>query len=982
MNSTLTKIIELSDFAEHNEPRVQLVRPHEFNTKLAHIKTASEAMDYIKGVKPVPNKTLILVLAMTAGEFYGANRNGDAWPERPLRVGPTDITADDVLPKHYKTFETNANVFRHHINKDPEKRIGQVMKAFYNWPMHRVELLLALDNNAAEDVVQEVESGKFPAVSMGCKVRFDVCFAEKTPIATDTGLRQIESVEVGTLVRTHTGQLRRVKETFQRRYSGSVYYVYAQGIPAVHGVTENHPLYVLRREQLRNCWGSTNKDQKRRCTPNDQGVCRVCGNTLPDPQWVPAKDIEIGDYVVCPVPTPKNMDVSPAMAYVLGAYLGDGCVYSARRGKQRNGEYEDRGLRFEIGYEHPQVLDRLETALRQVHGKDFYVANLKKDDGRRDTALFQIYDKALAQEAIRICGAGSRTKFVNEEVLHWSHAARLAFVGGYLDTDGCIDPKKGNARFVSTSESVAFGIQSVLASVGMPASTHHETVIGEYTKQPLDVWVVSLGTAYVRRLADVSGKAAALSRNRRVKDEHIVIRNMLCARVTKIETEEVTDMAVYNLAVEEDESYVAGWFAAHNCSICGNCAPSRKEYCDHAKYQLGDLLSNGKRVFVWNPSPKFFDISMVRRPADRLGFMMKKVAEAVPEIYSSADLGEYAERMSRKVANLRKLSLIHKILKGVISATKNDSGEVREIKNFGDQVATPAAKQMPPIPDETIKQLVHHRPAEVLATLSSLGILLTTPEFIKYFVWRIDPDMEIPEDELDRAVAAQQHVFELLAENPKILDEIDELGYLSSDTKNIDEGLARKVQSLIEKRSQSQDWILHRMLKTAYTPGDFDLVDVTDPNTGEQYQTTEGEIRRSQGAVQKQYRKNILGGAAMLAGGLAMLPIPGLRYAAPLLLNPGSRRMMAPSEPQSVSTPYGKVYGPGQTPEFRGFKGTALVEKQSEATEPDLANATIRLAMDLQHRPRARGKKIAMLLDGGELSFEQAAKKIGELICL
>lgn len=591
MSKTLTKIIELSELAEYDEPRVQLVRPHEFNVKLARIKTAGEAMDYIKNVKPIPGKTIILVLAMTAGEFYGANRNGDAWPERPLRVGTTDITADDVLPKHYHTFETNANVYRHHINKDPAKSIGQVQKAFYNWPMHRVELLLALDNKLAEDAVQEIESGKFPAVSMGCRVKYDVC------------------------------------------------------------------------------------------------------------------------------------------------------------------------------------------------------------------------------------------------------------------------------------------------------------------------------------------------------------------------------------------------------SICGNCAPSRKEYCEHAKYQLGELLSNGKRIFVWNPSPKFFDISIVRRPADKLGYMMKKVAEAVPEIYSSADLGDYAEGVSRKIANLRKLSLIHKVLRGTIGATKNDSGEVREIKNFVNHVATPAAKQMPPIPDETIKQLVRYRPAEVLATLSSMGILLTTPEFIKYFVWRIDPDMDISEEELDRAVAVQQHVFELLASNPKILEEIDELGYLNSDPSNIRDELVKKVQPLVEKRSQAQDWILHRMIKVGYTPGDFDLVDVIDPVTGNQYLTTVGAIRRSRGGVQKRYRYNILGGAGLLAGGLAMMAVPGLRHAAPLLLNPGAKRMMSPEEPQSVMTPHGKVYGPGQTPGFRGFRGTELVEKQSEAPEPDMANATIRLAMDLQHRPRARGRKIAMRINEDELSFEQAAEKLGELIC-
>ena len=60
------KIIELDELSPHDEPYIQLVRPGEYN-RLGHVKTANEALDYIKHVKPIPNKTVILMLAMTAG---------------------------------------------------------------------------------------------------------------------------------------------------------------------------------------------------------------------------------------------------------------------------------------------------------------------------------------------------------------------------------------------------------------------------------------------------------------------------------------------------------------------------------------------------------------------------------------------------------------------------------------------------------------------------------------------------------------------------------------------------------------------------------------------------------------------------------------------------------------------------------------------------------------------------------------------------
>jgi hypothetical protein len=598
------KFIELDELSKYGEPTIQIVRPHEFN-KLAHVKTASEALDYIKNVKPMPGKTIILVLAMTAGEFYGFNRNGDGWSERPMRIGKTIIGPDEVLPKHYQSFENSANVFRHHINKDPEKRIGQVVRAFYNWPMHRVELLLALDNQQAEDIVQEIESGKYPACSMGCKVKYDVC------------------------------------------------------------------------------------------------------------------------------------------------------------------------------------------------------------------------------------------------------------------------------------------------------------------------------------------------------------------------------------------------------NICGNCAPSRKEYCDHAKYQLGETLSNGKPVGVWNPSPKFFDISMVRRPADRLGFMMKKVAESVPELHSGSELGEYVAEASKKVANLRKLSLIQKVLNGSIPAAKTDSGTTHEVKQFNDAVAAPAAASMPPIDDATIRQLISYRPAEVLSTLASMGILLTTPEFLKYFVWKFAPDIDIPEEYLDRAVAAQHQVFSALAENPELLDSMEETGCLELSPENINQALAEKMSSWVEKRSQHRDWLVKRSFfglrqttpdpTTGYTPGDFDLVNVRDPNTGKEYQTTHSVARRTEGLAKMQKLKKILGGGALLAGGLALAPFRGARMAAPLLGLSGVRRLSRASQgyPHIRAETGENIYLPTQYHGKTIFPGTELVEKQSASAEFGISDAVIKMAMEFAHRPRARNKKVAaIILDEGGTNFDAAALKVGDAICL
>jgi hypothetical protein len=144
-------------------------------------KHASEAFDYIRTVQPEPGKTAMLVLALGAEETYGANRNGDGFPEYPVyRRGGGKTAADawvlpdEVLPRHHGSFE-RGHVFKHHVNRDPAKSSGTVKRAFWNPRMHRVELVISVDNAKDPEWVARVNDGEFPAVSMGCRIKYDVC---------------------------------------------------------------------------------------------------------------------------------------------------------------------------------------------------------------------------------------------------------------------------------------------------------------------------------------------------------------------------------------------------------------------------------------------------------------------------------------------------------------------------------------------------------------------------------------------------------------------------------------------------------------------------------------------------------------------------------------------------------------------------------------------------------------------------------------
>jgi hypothetical protein len=152
----MIKLLENSfDFGE---PAFQILDPRRPLVKSA----SSEIQDYCKTIKSEAGRTQLLVLAMGSGETYGANRNGDFFPEQEL------------INNHH-TFEKYAKWYKHHQNKDPNKSYGNVKKSFYNNAMKRVELLCSIDNAKNPELVKRANLGEDIPVSMSCRVPFDVC---------------------------------------------------------------------------------------------------------------------------------------------------------------------------------------------------------------------------------------------------------------------------------------------------------------------------------------------------------------------------------------------------------------------------------------------------------------------------------------------------------------------------------------------------------------------------------------------------------------------------------------------------------------------------------------------------------------------------------------------------------------------------------------------------------------------------------------
>jgi hypothetical protein len=158
----MLKIIEIDPSYYNDEPLIKVLDTS--GTK-ALIKSAADSRvtEFLSQLKPEPNRVYLHIIAMGASDYWGKNLNADIYLDQDLR-------------KHYKTFETNpAHVFRNHVNKRSEIAMGEVVLAFYNERMHRVELCAWVDKDKAADLLEKLEAGETIATSMACRTPSDAC---------------------------------------------------------------------------------------------------------------------------------------------------------------------------------------------------------------------------------------------------------------------------------------------------------------------------------------------------------------------------------------------------------------------------------------------------------------------------------------------------------------------------------------------------------------------------------------------------------------------------------------------------------------------------------------------------------------------------------------------------------------------------------------------------------------------------------------
>lgn len=856
----MRKIIELDEhFPKTGELTVQPVPSwgsgrHHDTSRVT--KYASAALDYIKAVAPEPGKTLLLLNALGAEETYGPNRNGDGFPEFPVPARGKTASADrrwfvppgEELTSHFDSFERNpAHAFQHHVNRDPAKASGVVKKAFWNPRMHRVELLVSVDNDKDPEWIKRANDGEFVPVSMGC-------FLAGAPVALADGTEKpIEQIVVGDLVRTHTGRVQPVTEVHQRAYRGNVYTVRAEAHPAFHA-TEEHPFFVTPRESVRE---PARKGAKARWRTDAKVEGAWTHASCLDDQFL----LEPIDRTVVDAPYATR-----AFARLFGYYLAKGHIIW-----RDNKPYAIELTTHQDDSVHAEI-----AALCTAFG----TKNEPWTFERKNYAVargIMICDEQLATLCYTHGGTHAKQKRLSMAAMQWPPALQREMFGAYANGDGC--GRDGWLKVSTASSTLAAQWLRLLPRLGVLASgsTLNHAAGGGFNVTATIEHVVHIGIQWAWRLRDVCAKVTVREVLAR-KESRKIIGDYVVTPIRDI-TQTYQEVAVYNLEVAEDNSYLVEGLATHNCRIkrdvcarCGNEAPTRAAYCDHVKYAMNVVDANGFKDYVHNPSPDFFDISRVFRPADRTGYTLKKVAD-VADIRLSADLGAEIDRLAIKGAAAQKLSDINKVIRAepLASSTLTPDAQAFIVK-FRDHAAPKLARAQ----DIDVAPLFGHSLGTTLRTAAEVGFVFNDAEFIRLASTKLaGHSVPLAPAQHAKIAAAARWTLATFGEHPQLLEALLATGTLEA-TKQAST-LVPFFTDACEKRAYVGEMLYRRLVPegTGFRP---DAAATTDLLQIGDNQTTRGAAIAAQDAVTRSHIGKVVGGTALLLGGYkALTAFPWLR---------------------------------------------------------------------------------------------------------
>ena len=569
-----------------------------------------------------------------------------------------DMFPLDEIKRAYTTF-IGRNIFLDHNTTSVRNAVGKIIAAELREDEEGqtyVACLFKIDRELHPDIARKIENGIIDSVSMGANVNNTECLPPQTKIFTPDGQVMIKDLCVGDYVLTHKGHFKKVTKTFKNK----------------------HPEYMVK---IQYADGSDSKQLNiTRKRPYGSYVVLTLNHPvlLESGEWLPATYIRPGDKVMCLTKRCLLCGKPLLYNYKWRNFCSAQCkhIYTQEQ--------------------HPELIIKAQAGLQKWLStvSDEELADIRN---RSTKSLKEYYKNMSAEDRERI------SKQTSERMRHFfdtpseardREIARRVEYGKTLYTDPA---KKEIAKqhLLAIRKSLCTTKRSkleVLFEKGLLARGYSDFTINKYMEldgmrmYPDFVFedkkiCVEIDGEYWHNRPEIKAKdlkkTAILQNNKytvlhftgtqvtknldgcldtfeRVYNNHAGEYEFAPMEVLSVETFKTTPRTndVYNISVEEDESYIAENLVVHNCSICSNIATREADFCVHQKSP--SLYSN---YYAINRGVEFTELSLVSVPADPSAKMhkvfdmhkgMQKVAIGEADLTTVQKSGEQPEETVTK----------------------------------------------------------------------------------------------------------------------------------------------------------------------------------------------------------------------------------------------------------------------------------------------------------------------------------------------
>ena len=203
---------------------------------------------------------------------------------------------------------------------------------------------------------------------------------------------------------------------------------------------------------------------------------------------------------------PLPHELTPVLAELIGLYVGDGS------------NHRD-GIRFTVGNESPEVVERISDTCRLLFDKSPSVSPYSNERAVEVAVLSRQIKEWFA--SLGVTKISAREARVPEIILESTEEVACGFVRGLFTADGCIR-RNGHITFATISPKLAKDLQIMMLALGIPTHLRKDVWPSGYESYQLSVCTKSGFTTFRSKVGFIGGRKA--SRLAAVDENKIFVR--------------------------------------------------------------------------------------------------------------------------------------------------------------------------------------------------------------------------------------------------------------------------------------------------------------------------------------------------------------------------------------------------------------------------------------------------------------------------